>query len=89
MSCREAALRPTFGHTILQNRIVGAKHVFPGPQLGGESLRELVEGVGVTFPAGVPTIWQGLLAYLESSGGNFPTMLFSSMRFPWGQPARC
>lgn len=54
--------------------MVGAKLVFPGPQLDGKSLHELIEGEGVTFSAGVPTIWQGLLAYLESTGGTFCSM---------------
>ena len=49
----------------------GAKLVLPGPALDGESLHELIEGEGVTFSAGVPTVWQGVLAYVEKSGHKF------------------
>jgi fatty-acyl-CoA synthase len=54
--------------------MVGAKLVFPGPMLDGKSLHSLIESEGVTFSAGVPTIWQGLLAHLESANGSFGTM---------------
>jgi len=33
----------------------------PGPHLDGKSLYELFEGEKVTFSAGVPTVWLGLL----------------------------
>jgi acyl-CoA synthetase (AMP-forming)/AMP-acid ligase II len=51
--------------------MVGAKLVFPGPGLDGASLYELFESEGVTFSAGVPTVWLGLLQYLEKSGRKF------------------
>jgi len=54
--------------------MVGAKLVFPGPWLDGKSLHELFEGEGVTMSAGVPTVWQGLLAHVESHHLNFSTM---------------
>jgi fatty-acyl-CoA synthase len=54
--------------------MVGAKLVFPGPWLDGKSLHELFEGERVTMSAGVPTVWQGLLAYVESNGLAFSTM---------------
>jgi len=54
--------------------MTGAKLVFPGPGLDGKSLHELIEGEGVTMAAGVPTVWQGLLAHVESVGGRFATM---------------
>ncbi len=54
--------------------MVGAKLVFPGPFLDGKSLHELFEQEGVTLSAGVPTVWQGLLAYVESNGLTFSTM---------------
>jgi acyl-CoA synthetase (AMP-forming)/AMP-acid ligase II len=43
--------------------IAGAKLVLPGPKLDGQSLYELMEAEAVTISAGVPTIWQGLLAH--------------------------
>ena len=54
--------------------MVGAKLVFPGPMLDGKSLHQLIEAEDVTLSAGVPTIWQGLLAHLQSTGGSFKTM---------------
>ncbi|WP_233886904.1 3-(methylthio)propionyl-CoA ligase [Paraburkholderia flagellata] len=54
--------------------MVGAKLVFPGPALDGKSLYELIEGEHVTLSAGVPTVWQGLLAHVESVKGSFSTM---------------
>ena len=51
--------------------IVGAKLVFPGPHLDGKSLYELFETEGVTFSAGVPTVWLGLLTYVKSNGLKF------------------
>ena len=54
--------------------MVGAKMVFPGPGLDGKSLYELFESEGVTMSAGVPTVWQGLLAHVEANGLKFSTM---------------
>ncbi len=54
--------------------MVGAKLVFPGPGLDGKSLYELFESEKVTVSAGVPTVWQALLAHVESNGLKFSTM---------------
>jgi fatty-acyl-CoA synthase len=54
--------------------LVGAKLVFPGPGLDGQSLHELFEAEGVTVSAGVPTVWQGLLAHVQGQGLGFSTM---------------
>jgi acyl-CoA synthetase (AMP-forming)/AMP-acid ligase II len=48
--------------------------VFPGPGLDGKSLYELFETEKVTLSAGVPTVWQGLLGYVEANGYKFSTM---------------
>jgi fatty-acyl-CoA synthase len=53
--------------------MVGAKMVFPGPALDGKSLYELFEDEKVTYSAGVPTVWQGLLQYVESQKLKFST----------------
>ena len=42
---------------------IGAKLVFPGPHLDGKSLYELLEAEQVSFSAGVPTVWLGLITY--------------------------
>jgi fatty-acyl-CoA synthase len=54
--------------------LAGAKLVFPGPALDGKSLHELFENEGVTLSAGVPTVWQGLLAHVEANDLKFTTM---------------
>jgi fatty-acyl-CoA synthase len=53
--------------------MVGAKLVLPGPQLDGKSLYELFEAEGVTFSAGVPTVWLGLLQHVAAHGLRFST----------------
>jgi 3-(methylthio)propionyl---CoA ligase len=52
----------------------GTKLVLPGPKLDGASLYELMEAECVTISAGVPTIWQALLAHVEQNGLKFTTM---------------
>ena len=52
--------------------MTGAKQVFPGPRLDGEGLYELLDAEKVTFSAGVPTVWLGLLQYLQESGKELP-----------------
>ena len=54
--------------------MVGAKMVFPGAALDGKSLYELFESERVTLSAGVPTVWQALLAHTESHQLTFSTM---------------
>ena len=46
--------------------MVGAKIVFPGPHLGAADLLDLFEREKVTFAAGVPTIWLGILQALDA-----------------------
>ncbi len=54
--------------------MVGAKLVYPGPGLDGKSLYEMFEAEQVTLSAGVPTVWQGLLAHVESQKLRFSSM---------------
>ena len=54
--------------------LVGAKLVLPGPQLDGKSIYELFESEKVSMSAGVPTVWQGLLAHLRQNGLKFSTL---------------
>jgi acyl-CoA synthetase (AMP-forming)/AMP-acid ligase II len=53
--------------------LVGAKVVFPGPHLDGKSLYELFETEKVTFSAGVPTVWLGLITYAQQNKLKFST----------------
>ncbi|MBJ9752222.1 3-(methylthio)propionyl-CoA ligase [Burkholderia cepacia] len=54
--------------------MVGAKLVFPGPRLDGKALYELIEAEQVTLSAGVPTVWQGLLGYVDERRAVFSSM---------------
>ena len=54
--------------------MVGAKVVLPGPNLDGESLKNLINGEEVTCAAGVPTLWQGLIGALKKAGETVPTL---------------
>ena len=54
--------------------MVGAKLVLPGQKLDGASLHELMEVEGVTYSAGVPTIWQMLLAHMKETKGRLTTL---------------
>jgi 3-(methylthio)propionyl---CoA ligase len=55
--------------------MVGAKLVFPGPRMGDpETLQTLIEEEKVTFAAGVPTVWQGLVAHLEKTGKRIDSL---------------
>jgi acyl-CoA synthetase (AMP-forming)/AMP-acid ligase II len=51
----------------------GAKMVFPGAALDGKSLYDLFEAEGVTFSAGVPTVWLGLINYAIQNNLQFST----------------
>ncbi len=51
--------------------LTGCKLVFPGPALDGKSVYELMDAEGVTFAAGVPTVWQMLLQHAKANGLRF------------------
>ena len=51
--------------------LTGAKMVFPGPSLDGKSLYDLFEAEQVTFSAGVPTVWLGLLNHVAQNNLSF------------------
>jgi 3-(methylthio)propionyl---CoA ligase len=54
--------------------LVGCKLVFPGPAMDGQSVYDLIEAEGVTMAAGVPTVWQILLAHMDKEGKRFSTL---------------
>ncbi len=54
--------------------LTGCKLVFPGPALDGRSVYELIEAEGVTYAAGVPTVWQMLLGHMAPAGLRFSTL---------------
>jgi fatty-acyl-CoA synthase len=51
--------------------MLGAKLVFPGPHLDPESLLEDFVEEQVTWTAGVPTIWLGMLQMLDADPGKW------------------
>ena len=53
---------------------VGAKLVLPGRKNDGKSLAKLILSEGVTIAAAVPTVWVDLVDYLESTGGDLPSL---------------
>jgi fatty-acyl-CoA synthase len=48
--------------------MAGAKLVFPGNKLDGESIYNLLEDERVSFTAAVPTVWLMLLQYMQANG---------------------
>lgn len=79
---------------------VGAKLVFPGPHLQPADLLRLIESERVTMSAGVPTIWNGMLAELERNpnydlsslramlvgGSAVPRSMIEEYELRWGVP---
>jgi acyl-CoA synthetase (AMP-forming)/AMP-acid ligase II len=53
--------------------LIGCKLVLPGHHLDGASLFGLMEQEKVTFSAGVPTIWLGLINHVKQNGLKFST----------------
>lgn len=51
--------------------LVGARLVLPGPQLDARSLLDLITGEGVTFTAGVPTVWLRVLETIAADPAAF------------------
>ena len=49
----------------------GARLVLPGPRLDAASLVDLMVSERVTLSAGVPTVWLGVLDYLDRHPGQF------------------
>ncbi|MGI9520705.1 MAG: long-chain fatty acid--CoA ligase [Hyphomicrobiaceae bacterium] len=52
--------------------MTGATLAMPGPRLDGSSLHKLIWEAGVTFAAGVPTVWLALLQHLRDKAGRLP-----------------
>ncbi|HET7036377.1 MAG TPA: long-chain fatty acid--CoA ligase [Thermomicrobiaceae bacterium] len=59
--------------------MIGAKQVFPGPFLDPLSLVELFEAERVTFTAGVPTVWLGVLQLLDKNPGTYDVSSLKTM----------
>ena len=59
--------------------MLGAKLVMPGPHLDPASLVDLFQREKVTIAAGVPTIWMGVLQYLDANPGKFDLSAIRAM----------
>jgi fatty-acyl-CoA synthase len=59
--------------------MVGAKFVMPGPHLDPANLVDLFVRERVTLTGGVPTIWMGVLQYLDANPGKFDLSLIRAM----------
>lgn len=55
--------------------MTGAKLVFPGPYLDGESVYNLLHQENVTYSQGVPAVWSMLFRYLDDHPGIDPAAL--------------
>jgi fatty-acyl-CoA synthase len=59
--------------------MAGAKLVYPGPSLDGESLLENIDRERVTWAAGVPTIWLGILQQLDGNPDRWDLSALEAM----------
>jgi fatty-acyl-CoA synthase len=61
--------------TVYAAPLTGAKLVLPGAKAGDPAtLTALMESEGVTAALGVPTVWLGLLQYLDAQGTKLSTL---------------
>ena len=65
--------------------MIGCKLALPGPHLDAASLLDLYQSEQVTFTAGVPTIWMGILQALEKNPAQWK--LSAGMRMVVGGAA--
>ena len=63
-------------HAALMN---GSKLVLPGPHLDAASVVDLFVRERVTFTAGVPTIWMGILQLLDANPGAYDVSALRAM----------
>jgi fatty-acyl-CoA synthase len=59
--------------------MVGATLVMPGPHLDPESLVDLFQRERVTLTGGVPTIWMGVLQFLDANPGKYDLSAIRAM----------
>ena len=65
---------PTPGACPSPPPAAGGKLILPGRQADGESLAKLIEQEGATIAVGVPTVWLGLVDYLDAAGMRLPSL---------------
>lgn len=55
--------------------MLGAKLVMPGSHMDGKSISDLINSEGVTKSAAVPTVWTGLINYLDENNTKVPSLI--------------
>jgi len=68
--------------------MIGVKQVFTGPQMDGPSVCQLIQDERVTFIAGVPTIWLGVMAELQANPGKYDLSSLRAMLCGGSAPPR-
>jgi len=68
--------------------MMGANLVYPGPHLDGESLLDAFVQEKVTWTAGVPTIWLGILAQLDANPDKWDLSHMKGMLIGGSAPPR-
>lgn len=68
--------------------MAGVKHVYPGCHLDPASLLDAFESERVTYSAGVPTIWMGILQALDANPGGWDLSAMRSMTVGGAAPPR-
>ncbi len=54
--------------------MIGSKLVLPGPHMDGASIYNLITDEQCTTSAAVPTVWTGLLDYMDAEGKTIPSL---------------
>lgn len=68
--------------------MLGVKQVFPGASMDGASVCQLLQDEKVTFTAGVPTIWLGVMNELNANPGKYDLSNLRAMLCGGSAPPR-
>jgi acyl-CoA synthetase (AMP-forming)/AMP-acid ligase II len=68
--------------------MLGVKQVFPGPMMDGASICQLLQDERVTFTAGVPTIWLGVMNELQANPQKYDLSSLRAMLCGGSAPPR-
>lgn len=68
--------------------MMGAKQVFPGATMDGATICQLIQDEKVTFTAGVPTIWLGVMSELQNNPGKYDLSSLKTMLCGGSAPPR-
>lgn len=68
--------------------MLGIKQVFPGSSMDGASICQLLQDEKVTFTAGVPTIWLGVMNELQANPGKYDLSSLRAMLCGGSAPPR-